>query len=91
MKKKITDHYQDKYITTPEFNTFAAHIFNKRLAQANLIAKILLLNCQVLIEKLPHINQSIRLLKMNWKRYKHLIPDILLARVILTNMVHKII
>ena len=45
-KKKITDHNQDKYITTPEFNTFAVHIFNKRLAQANLIAKILMLNCQ---------------------------------------------
>ena len=64
-KKKITDHNQDKYITTPEFNTFAVHIFNKRLAQANLIAKILMLNCQVLVEMLPHINQNNRLLKMN--------------------------
>ena len=64
-KKKITDHNQDKYITTPEFNTFAVHIFNKRLAQAYLIAKILMLNCQVLVEMLPHINQNNRLLKMN--------------------------
>ena len=28
-----------KYITTPEFNTLAADIFNARLAQANLITK----------------------------------------------------
>ena len=27
------------YITTPEFNTLAARIFNARLAQANLITK----------------------------------------------------
>ena len=28
-----------KYITTPEFNTFAARVFNARFAQANLIIK----------------------------------------------------
>ena len=38
-KKKLTDHNQDKYITTPEFNTLAEDIFNARLAQANLIIK----------------------------------------------------
>ena len=31
-EKKITDHSRDKYITTPEFNTLAARIFNLRLA-----------------------------------------------------------
>ena len=35
----LTDHNHDKYITTPEFNTLAADVFNARLAQANLIAK----------------------------------------------------
>ena len=29
----------DKYITTPEFNTLAADVFNARLAQINLITK----------------------------------------------------
>ena len=37
--KKITDHDHDKYITTPEFNTMAANVFNARLAQANVITK----------------------------------------------------
>ena len=36
---KLTDHNDDKYITTPEFNTLAASVFNARLAQANLITK----------------------------------------------------
>ena len=35
IEKKITDHDHDKYITTPEFNTLAASVFNARLAQAN--------------------------------------------------------
>ena len=39
IEKKITDHDHDKYITTPEFNTMAANIFNARLAQANVITK----------------------------------------------------
>ena len=39
LKKKINDHNHDKYITTPEFNTLAADVFNARLAQANLITK----------------------------------------------------
>ena len=36
-KKKLTDHNHGKYITTPEFNTLAADVFNARLAQANLV------------------------------------------------------
>ena len=39
IKKKLTDHNYDKYITTPEFNTLAASVFYARLAQANLITK----------------------------------------------------
>ena len=39
LEKKLTDHNHDKYITTPEFNTLAASVFNARLAQANLITK----------------------------------------------------
>ena len=39
LEKKLTYHNHDKYITTPEFNTLAASVFNARLAQANLITK----------------------------------------------------
>ena len=39
LKKKLTDHNYDKYITTLEFNTLAKDVFNARLAQANLITK----------------------------------------------------
>ena len=39
IEKKLTDHNHDKYITTPDFSTLAASVFNARLAQANLIAK----------------------------------------------------
>ena len=39
LEKKLTDHNHDKYITTPEFNTLAADVFNARLVQANLITK----------------------------------------------------
>ena len=38
-EKKLTDHNHYKYITTPEFNTLAADVFNARLAQANLVTK----------------------------------------------------
>ena len=37
--KKRTDHKHEKYITTPEFNTLVANVFNARLAQANLVTK----------------------------------------------------
>ena len=39
IEKKLTDLDHGKYITTPEFNTLAADVFNARLALANLVAK----------------------------------------------------
>ena len=40
IEKKIADHDHDKYITTPEFNTMAADVFDARLAaQTDLIRK----------------------------------------------------
>ena len=40
IEKKITDPDHKKYITTPEFNTMAASVFNARLAaQTDLIRK----------------------------------------------------
>ena len=66
IEKKLTDHNHDKYITTPEFNTLAADVFNARLAQANLVAKqILIIQYQALIEKLLQINTKTYLVKMS--------------------------
>ena len=68
IEKKLTDHNHDKYITSPEFNALAADVFNAILAQANLIAKTdLVLNFEVLTEKLRQINQKNYLVKMSWK------------------------
>ena len=39
IENKLNNHNHDKYITTPEFNTLAAGVFNARLAQTNLVAK----------------------------------------------------
>ena len=39
LKKKITDHSHDKYITTSEFNKLTAENFAGRLAQGNLVTK----------------------------------------------------
>ena len=60
-EKKLTDHNHDKYITTPEFNTLAADVFNARLAQANLItktdfdAKLSSLNRKITSNKTKHL------------------------------------
>ena len=39
MKSKLNNHNHDKYITTPEFNTLAADVFNARLSRANFVTK----------------------------------------------------
>ena len=69
LKRKLTDHNHYKYITTLEFNTLAADVFNARLAQVNVIRKtnVLMLKFQVFTEKLPQINKNIYLLKMSCK------------------------
>ena len=40
LEKKIIDNNHDKYITTPDFNTLAADVFNARIRVANLISQI---------------------------------------------------
>ena len=61
IEKKLPDHDHDKYITTPEFNTLAASVFNARLAQANLItktdfdAKLSSLNRKITANKSKHL------------------------------------
>ena len=92
LEKKLTDHNHDKYITTPEFNALPADVFNARLAQANLItktdfdAKLSSLNRKITANKSKHL-----LVENELKKIKHLIQVILLTKVILKNMVHKII
>ena len=39
IEKKLTGHNHNKHITTSEFSTLAAGLFNARLAQANSITK----------------------------------------------------
>ena len=39
IEQKLIDHNHDKYITTSEFNTLVADVFNVRLAGANLVTK----------------------------------------------------
>ena len=78
LEKKLTDHNHDKYITTPEFNTLAADVFNARLAQANLItktdfdAKLSSLNRKITSNKTKHL-----LVKNELKKLKHLIQVVL--------------
>ena len=61
LKNKFTDHNHDKYITTPEFNTLAADIFNARLTQVNLItntdfdAKLSSINRKITKNKTKHL------------------------------------
>ena len=65
IENKFNNHNHDKYITSPEFNTLAADVFNSRLAQANLTtktdfdAKLSSLNRKITA------NKSIYLLKMS--------------------------
>ena len=40
IENKLYNHNHDKYITTREFNNLVTDVFNARLAQANLVAKI---------------------------------------------------
>ena len=66
LKNKLTDHNHDKYITTPEFNTLAADIFNARLTQVNLITNTDFDGkLRVLTEKLLKIKQNTYLLKIS--------------------------
>ena len=70
IENKLTDHNNDKYITTPEFNTLAADVINARLAQANLIpktdfdAKLSNLNRKITQNKTKHLLVEIDLNKL---------------------------
>ena len=90
IKKKLTDHDHDKYITTLEFNTLAARVFTARLAQAHLITKTDFDDkLKVSIKKLTQTKQNTYLLKMNLTNYKRFVQFILEVKVILKKMIHK--
>ena len=90
IKKKLTDHDHDKYITTLEFNNLAARVFTARLAQAHLITKTDFDDkLKVSIKKLTQTKQNTYLLKMNLTNYKRFVQFILEIKVILKKMIHK--
>ena len=88
----MTNHNHDKHVDTSEFNKLAADVFNVRLAQTNLItktdfdAKLSSLNRKITQNKSKHL-----LVENELNKLKNLIRAILLVRVILKKMVHKII
>ena len=93
LKNKLNNHNHDKYITTPEFNTLAADVFNARLAQGNLVTKtdfdnkVSSLDSKIAANKTK--NESI---ENEIKKLKTLdFRVILLAKVTLKKMAHKII
>ena len=53
LRNKLTDHNHDKYITSPEFNTLSAGVFDARLAQENSVTGTQFFN------KLKSINKNI--------------------------------
>ena len=63
IENKLNNHNHHEYITTPDFNTLAADVFNARLVQANLITRADF--DSKLTEKLWQIKQKIYLLKMS--------------------------
>ena len=66
IENKLNNHNRHKYITTPEFNTLAADVFNARLSQANLVTKTNFDNTvSSLNSKIGKNKTKMSLLKMN--------------------------
>ena len=64
MRKNLTNHSHDKYITTQEFNKLTAQNFAARLKQANLVTKT------DFDDKLKSLNQ-----KINSNKTKNLLVE----------------
>ena len=66
---ELNNHNHDKYITTPDFNTLAANIFNGRLSQANLVTKTIFDNTVSGLDSKIALNKTKKksLLEMNLK------------------------
>ena len=68
LEKNITDHDQDKYITTSEVNTIATNVVNTKITQANLITKTDFdIKMWSIDKKFLQIYQKMGLLKTNYK------------------------
>ena len=92
LKKKLTDHDHGKYITNPEFNILPTDVFNARLVQPHLIAKTDFDAKLSSINRKLNANNSKHLhVENELKSSNYLIQVILLAKVILKKIVHKII
>ena len=66
IEKKITDHDHNKYITTTEFNTLPASVFNAKIAQVGLVTKTDFdAKLKKIVTELLQINLNICLLKTN--------------------------
>ena len=65
IENKLNNHNNDKYVTTPELNTFAADLFNARLWQANLVTKTDIDAKLSSLNKSFTTNKTKHLLKMN--------------------------
>ena len=83
IEKKLTDHNYDKYVTTPEFHTLPADVFNARLARANLVTKTNIDNSvSVLHNEIEKNKTKTESIENELKKLKKLIQDVLLAKVI---------
>ena len=85
IENKFNNHNHNKYITTTEFNTLAADVFDARLLQANLVTKTI---CDATVSSLLKSFESI---ENELKKLKTFDLVLLLARATLKKMVHKII
>ena len=87
LEKKLTDHNHAKYITTPEFNTLSASVFNARLAQASLIikadfdAKLSSLNRKITSNKTKHLLVENELKKLKTFDSSYFIGKIHFSRI----------
>ena len=73
IENKLNDHNPDKSITTPEFNTLTANVFNARLAQANLVTKTIFDNTVSSLDTKTEANKSLgTLLQRTFKKLRNL-------------------
>ena len=90
LKKKLTDHSHDKYITTPEFNKQTAENCTARLAQTGLVTKtdfenkLSSLNRKITANKTKHL-----VVENELKKLKAFDSSYFVAKDILKMMAHK--
>ena len=89
IENKLNNHNHDRYITTLEFNTLGADVFNVRLVRANLVAKtnfdntVSTLDSKIAVNKTKHecIENEFKKLKTFdssiWFILKKMVPKII--------------